>query len=403
MTISDRSDNNQLLIDDLKRFATFQELRDSESYQIHKNELRLLLDEPRAYQFPGARPRLTSFLRVVEWNIQRGARLDGIIEALNTHPILRFADLLLLNELDDGMIRSRNLNVALELTKSLEAHAIFGAEYLEFTKGVDDEVSLPGANTRALHGNAILTRHLFANPMVIKLPRCTNNFESEEKRIGGRIGIVVDLELGGSSIVVGNTHLDVTNTPRCRGKQMRAMLEAVEARLVHSVSSAAIVGGDLNTHTFARGTRFRAIKNSAVILAGNRKKLASRLAHPEVKEPAVSEFEKFGFDIEAFNDRKSTSRTIVSNLDDAARLPWLMKWWVNRRIPAGGLTLSFRLDWLSAKGLRALRDGEVTDRQTGVSSIRAQALQNLIHEGQPLSDHDPIVVDVEIPVHRRSV
>ena len=298
------------------------------------------------------------------------------------------------------MIRSRNLNVAFELTKSLEAHAIFGAEYLELTKGVGDELSLAGDNTRAVHGNAILTRHPFANPMVIKLPRCTNNFESEEKRIGGRIGILLNLELGGSTIVVGNTHLDVTNTPRCRGKQMRAMLKAVEARLVHSATGAAIVGGDLNTHTFARGTRLRAIKNSALILGGDRKKLAYRLAHPEVKEPAIREFAKFGFDIEAFNDGKSTSRTIVSNLDDAARLPLPMKWWVNRRIPTGGLTLSFRLDWLSAKGVRALKEGEVIDHQTGVSSIRAQTLQNLLHEGQPLSDHDPIVVDVEIPRHQ---
>lgn len=144
------------------------------------------------YQVPNARPRLRSFLRVVEWNIQRGARLEDIIDALTTHPVLRFADLLLLNELDDGMVRSRNLNVAFELGRALEAHAVFGVEYIELTKGAGDEARLAGENTSALHGNAILTRHPFSDPQIIQLPRCENNFESKERRVGRRIGILID-------------------------------------------------------------------------------------------------------------------------------------------------------------------------------------------------------------------
>jgi hypothetical protein len=181
--------NNQHLVDQLKRFATFEELRRSEFYRERATELRRLLDEPRVYEFPEARPRLRSFLRVVDWNIERGARLEGVIEILNAHPVLRFADLLLLNELDDGMVRSGNLNVALELSRALEAHAVFGVEYLELTKGAGGEVRLAGENTSALHGNAILTRHTFSNPQILRLPRCENNFESKERRIGGRIGI----------------------------------------------------------------------------------------------------------------------------------------------------------------------------------------------------------------------
>jgi hypothetical protein len=125
--------NNQHLVDQLKTFASFDELRRSEFYRKHEIELRRLLDEPRVYQFCEPRPRLREFLRVVEWNIERGARLEGIIEVLNSHPVLRFADLLLLNELDDGMIRTGNLNIALELSRALEAHAVFGVEYLELT------------------------------------------------------------------------------------------------------------------------------------------------------------------------------------------------------------------------------------------------------------------------------
>lgn len=386
--------NNQNLVENLKRFSTYQQLRRSDFYRQHQHDLRRLLDEPRIYEFRGSRARLQSFLRVIEWNIERGSRLDGIVEALNDHPVLRFADLLLLNELDDGMIRSGNVDVALELGRAIEAHAVFGAEYLELTKGAGDELELDGENTRALHGNAILTRHAFANPEVIRLPRCENNFRSKEQRIGSRIGILLDLEIDGTTLVVGNTHLDVVNTPRCRGNQMRAMLEAVETRLDQVSRRFAIVGGDLNTHTFARGTRSRAMRNTATILLSSPGSLSRRLSHPEMREPAIQEFARFGYQTNGFNDHRSTSRTIVSNLDDSARLPRAMKWWVNRRIPPEGLLLEFRLDWLAARGLRALRAGEVKDRSTGVSSITAQSFRGLTHNGSALSDHDPIVVDV---------
>src|SRR6476660_1826423 len=153
----DISSNNQHLITALGRFATFDELRRSEFYREHKAQLRQLLDAPKVFRPTSASPRLASFLRVVEWNIERGTMLRGIIDVLNTHPVLRFADLLLLNELDEGMLRSGNLNVAEELGGSLSANTVFGVEYLELTKGVDHELALAGENAAALHGNAILT------------------------------------------------------------------------------------------------------------------------------------------------------------------------------------------------------------------------------------------------------
>ena len=357
-----------------------------------------LLAEPRVFQAQNTRPRLNSFLRVVEWNIERGTRLKGIIEVLNTHPVLRFADLLLLNELDEGMLRSGNLCVAEELGRSLSADAVFGVEYLELTKGTGDELAIAGENTSALHGNAILSRHPFSNAQLVGLPRCENNFESGERRIGGRIGILVDIEIAGTGFVVGNTHLDVVNTPRCRARQMTAMLQAVDSRLKMQPGPgrAAIVGGDLNTHTFARGTRFRSMKNTATILNSSRESLRRRLSHPELREPAIREFARFGYETRGFNDRMPTSRTIVSNLDDPSRLPGLMKWWVNRRVGPDGLLLEFRLDWLAGRGVRALEAGEVVDEQTGIASVDAQTFPGLKHEGAQLSDHDPIVVDLAL-------
>ena len=388
------------LIAELRRFTTFDELRNSEFYREHKAEIRRLLDEPRVYEFRGARPRVRSFLRVVEWNIERGAHLEGIIETLNTHPVLRFADLLLLNELDDGMVRSGNVNVAFELGRALEAHAVFGVEYLELTKGACDELSFPGENSVALHGNAILTRHSFSNAQIIRLPRCENNFESAEKRVGGRIGVLIDLEVAGATLIAATTHLDVVNAPRCRARQMRAMLEAVGSRVEAQASGAngmVVVGGDLNTHTFARGGRLRAMKNTALILGSNPESLAARLCNPERREPAIREFARFGYETRGLNDRRPTSRSIVSSLDDSSRLPTPMKWWVRRRVGHEGLLLEFRLDWLAARALKPLASGEATDEQTGVTSTAARTIAGLSHHGVPLSDHDPIVVDFKLP------
>lgn len=397
-TFQAAASTNQHLVAELRRFATFSQLQRSQFYKAHKPEVVRLLNQPRVYRFDDVRPRLRSFLRVVEWNIERGSSLAGIVEVLNNHPVLKFADLLLINELDEGMLRSGNINVALELGRALSADAVFGVEYLELTKGAGDELVLAGENTFALHGNAILCRHAFANPQVTRLPRCQNNFDGKEKRIGGRIGITVDLEIDGKKFIVGTTHLDVVNTPRCREKQMRAVLQSIDARLEKERvrNRAVIVGGDLNTHTFARGTRFRAIKNTVTILAGNRDALNQRLSHPETKEAAVRELARFGYETESFNDRSATSRTIVSNLDDSSGLPRPMKWWVNRRVGPEGLLLEFRLDWLAARGMRALKAGEVIDEETSVASVDAQTFLDLKHNESPLSDHDPIVVDVAL-------
>jgi endonuclease/exonuclease/phosphatase family metal-dependent hydrolase len=385
--------DHQQLVASLDRFASFKELRSSEEYRRHRAALEQLFNQPRIYEAPAATPRLQAFLRVVVWNIERGTQLQGIIEALNHHRILRYADLLLLNELDDGMLRSGNRNVPKELSRALSAHTIYGVEYLEFTKGTGEELQLPGNNTTALHGNAILTRHRFSDPQLLRLPRCENNFASAERRIGGRLAIFVDLEIGGRRLLATTAHLDVVNTPGCRARQLRAALEAIEERRQKPADSPVkiVVGGDFNTHTFARGGQFRTLKNTLRILGSNRQRLARSLMK---KELAVTELERFGYEVDRFNDGLPTSSSLVSALDDKSSLPAPVRWWAMRRVGPDGIRLEFRLDWLAGLGLQVLRQGEVTDPETGVASLNPQTIKNLTHNGKALSDHDPIVADI---------
>ncbi len=395
-------EDNQHLVEELSLFPTFAELRRSDAYRRRAAELHRLLDEPRIYDFSSPQPRLRSFLRVVEWNIQRGARLEGIIDVLNTHPVLRFADLLLLNELDAGMFRSGNRNVARELSQGIGAHAIFGVEYLEMTKGIGDELKLEGRNTAALHGNAILTRHSFSNPRTVRLPRCERNYESTEKRLGGRVGLLVAVEIRGSSLpslpslLAVTAHLDVVNTPRCRARQMMALLDHIDSPDSRRSNDGIVIGADLNTHTFARGGWLRSSRSAIRILTTRQEQLAHALLHPETREPAIGQLKKHGYEVAALNDRCATSRAIVSSGSDANWVPGPLRRWVLRRIDPSALLLEFRLDWLASRGLKALRAGEVVDQETGVRSIDPQTCPGLTHEGLPISDHDPIVADLAL-------
>src|SRR5215471_11856241 len=73
------SENNERLVSELSQFRTFRELRASSTYKQNRETIRALLDQPRVITSSLSTPRIHSFLRVVEWNIERGTRLAAII------------------------------------------------------------------------------------------------------------------------------------------------------------------------------------------------------------------------------------------------------------------------------------------------------------------------------------
>jgi hypothetical protein len=139
------------------------------------------------------------------------------------------------------------------------------------------------------------------------------------------------------------------------------------------------------------------MKNTTVILGSKPHSLANRLLNPERIEPSVGEFARFGYQTHGLNDCEPTSRSIVSALDDSSGLPLPMKWWVRKRVPPEGLLLEFRLDWLAARGLKPLLNNRSIDAESGVASVAAHTIAGLTHNGRPVSDHDPIVVDLQLP------
>ena len=385
-------ENNQPLVDALARYRSMKQLRRSAAFLGHQDVLRDLFNRPRTYFEKSAKPRLGSFLRVAAWNIECGKSFDGIVQSLDRDPVLRFADLILLSEVDDGMARSGNRSVPAELGRAIGAHAIYGVEYLElYGPGRDGD----SANTAALHGNAILTRHPFSNPRLIRLPRCERNFESAQKRLGGRLGLVTDLAIeagpGSIQVLAATTHLDVVNAPRCRQKQMRSLLEYLDS-LSHVP---AILGGDLNTHTFSRGTRTGALRNLLRLLV-NPEGVANSLLRPHQFEPVLEDLQRFKFKLNGFNDDLYTCRVEESQLLQSSGLPGPLKELVRRRFGAEARSLDFRLDWLAGRHIRPLAAGEMVDASTGVASISPATITGLEYRGLAVSDHSPIVADLAV-------
>lgn len=180
-----------------------------------REKLRRLLTTPfvsNAASARGVRPLLPSaaklgqFLRVVEWNIERGLEYDAVKLAFTdaagfaklidskAHPrgseqrrrvlqqvaLMKQADVIVLNEVDFGMKRTDYRNVAAELASALQMNYAYGVEFVEVDPialgrerfeelppedrdKLASEISVDEARYRGLHGTAILSRFPLEN------------------------------------------------------------------------------------------------------------------------------------------------------------------------------------------------------------------------------------------------
>src|SRR4029453_5782816 len=162
-------ERRRFLLENLSRCATLSELRRTEFFARCSQEIEELLSQARIVRCPEAVPRLKSFLRVAQWNLEKGVRFAQILETLRSDEALKWADIILLNEADAGMSRSGNRDVACELAGSLGMHMVFGGVALELTGGNPDA---EGKNQGSLQGNAVLSRYPVRDARIIPLPAC---------------------------------------------------------------------------------------------------------------------------------------------------------------------------------------------------------------------------------------
>ena len=380
-------------LEHLRKYEKLDELQATSFFAECGDTIRQFLSTPQVFPFSGSVPRLHSFVRIAQWNIEKGKRFEAIAHCLRHNDILKWADVILLNEADWGMIRSRNRNVARELAVQLGMHCVFAPAHFELTKGTGEELSLEGENRECLQGNAILSRYPVLEARIIPLPVTFDSYAFHEKRFGQRNCLWAHLQFRDSCLWVGTAHLEVRNTPKCRAEQMSCILDGLPGRQ----DAAYLLGGDLNTNGFERGTAWRTMKAALEILFTHPLGMKHRLLHPEGgREPLFDVLARQGFAWEGFNSSEETARAEIDFLEEADCFPDAILRTLQKRLAPYEGYLGFKLDWLLGKNIRGLSEGQRFDDRENVSSLPPDCLPMENAGVNRISDHLPLYADLDL-------
>jgi endonuclease/exonuclease/phosphatase family metal-dependent hydrolase len=330
---------------------------------------------------PGLRGRE---LRAVAWNIQRGARLDDLRGAVVAPPFAD-ADLFLLTEVDVGLGRSGNRNVARELAEAVGMSYAFGVSYLALTDEFGDDAG-GLENTLALSGTAVISRYPIGRVESVDLPQIRDKFHSSEKRLGRKRALLAEIALPDGPLVVAACHLDSNASPTQRARQLGGVLDSID----RSGVARALVGGDFNTSTYDTSSTLALARDllHKLLVTGFRATVDQYLT-PEKRyeRPVFDVLRTRDFAVEGFNDR--ALGTYLYDLTD----PYVLnrsREWVGRLLtrllvrllrPWNGCVPA-RLDWFAGRNL--------TPVAATVERPRAAA------DGRPLSDHAAVIVDIAV-------
>ncbi len=374
--------------------STEAEFRNSDYFRQHGTRLREFLETPQVFSNPNPNPNHEPAepaaahgpadlpLRVVQWNIEKGKELDRIRERLTQEPDLARADIYCLNEVDWGMARSAgNADIARELAEALGCHWVYLPCYLECTKGpLEDEMQAPGDNERGLHGLAILSRHPIRDARGGPLPHCWDYFDYFEKRFGYRQVLAARIEVGGRDIVVATTHLEVRNVPACRARQMKVAVQHLSAAAKDWGVEAAVLTGDFNSNSFRRGGLWNTVREFLRIVTTPEHALDAELRAPFDREPLFRELQSAGFQFRELTDGEATAEQLLGSAEDLEILPKWLADWVSRRFGLGSRIIHMRLDWITARNLRAVVESKTVARGRDPQ--------------HPASDHDVVFCDL---------
>jgi len=366
--------------DALRAIKTRKQLARSALWSQIGGEVDRLLDGVDVEDAPGAKP-LGRRVRAVAWNIQRGAHLDRLITALREHPELSRAEVLLLSEVDHGMGRSGNRHVARELAAALGMGYAFAVSYVALE---DDFGENAGgvASTLALAGNAILSRAPFVRVINADVPAVRDKFGSSEKRLGRKRAAVAAIASAAGPVTFAQAHLDSNADVRQRCTQLGAILDEAE----RIAGGPIVLGGDLNTTTYQYSSKLRLVRDLAhkLFVNGFARTIDNYLT-PErrYETPLFELLARRGFALDGFNERGGG--TIRYDFNEPYAIQKVQKAvggvlarWLTRRLRRWNGVVAAHLDWFAGRGVTA----------------QASRVVRLPTPGP--SDHDPIVVDLEL-------
>lgn len=346
---------------------------------------------------PAPRPE-RRFVRALSWNIERGNRLDAILDFFARTEAVRDCDVVMLNEVDIGMARSGNKNVAAEIAAALGFEYVFGNSYLCLGHGDVRDPKRDEDNAVGLHGNAILSRHPIVRAETFSIAITRDKFHSEERRLGHKKALWAEIAGPLGPLAVVATHLDPYASPRQRTAQMDDVLTTIAAR---GLADPVLLGGDLNTTTYDLENPLRLVLNvlAKLVRGGFAHAIHSYMRPFERYETGIRDaLVRAGFAIEAFNAMdQGTIRYEVGTFDSESKirehLPGFVVKLLEYKLRPWNGVAPLKLDWFAGRGLRPLAAGERVE-PGGRSSLAPLVFERTRHAGAQISDHDPILVDV---------
>jgi len=367
----------QALVEALRRHPTLTALHASAEWPDLDRRLRGVLSTLRR-QGPTsepAPPRESARVRAVHWNIEHGNRYPQVERALLEHPELAVADLLTLNEVDLGMARAGNRDIAADLAGALGLHGVWAPLFLETTPGRHDDTheAAGRGNQESLFGLAILSRWPIGEARIVELPSPTRFQHDREGMYGRFIALVAAIERPGGPFIAVSLHLEVHRSRSHRAAQMRVLLEHLgdERRPV-------ILGGDFNSHTFDRGRWWHPFTGAAVLSLWPAGMLRRRLLWPDrgpAREPLFDALGEAGFEWDRLADREPTLHLRFARVPEARGL--LASPLALPLLGRAGRRAHLRLDWFAGRGWRA---------------GSGRTVRGLDGPGRP-SDHAPLVAE----------
>ncbi len=179
-------------------------------------------------------------LLVVAYNMERGYKVDEIIQQFQSGSEVAGPDVILVSEADRGCSRTGRRYILQDIAKALKMYFVYGVEFIELPR---EEGSGGQITAMCEHGNGILSRYPLGN---VRLIRHQTNVDwsgdAGEPRLGGRMAITADVKVGERYLGLSAIHFESSLSDEPRHAQALEMIADIRERPVPVV-----IGGDFNS------------------------------------------------------------------------------------------------------------------------------------------------------------